>query len=142
MGRRVIVEDVSERTAALALQGPTSASVLRRVASADIDALRYFRVTPGTIAGCAVDISRTGYTGDLGYEIWMSRDDAIAVWDAIDRLLAEPETMGRMGQAARPRAQTQYSYDRLVDRLRPAAAGEFTAFAPLPPPQAPVGSRP
>ncbi len=83
VGRRVIVEDVSERTAALALQGPTSAGVLRAAASADIDALKYFRVTPGTIAGRAVDISRTGYTGDLGYEIWMSRDDAIAVWDAI-----------------------------------------------------------
>jgi phosphatidylinositol alpha-1,6-mannosyltransferase len=66
----------------------------------------------------------------------------LAVWDAIDRLLAEPQTRARMGQAARRRAQTQYSYDRIVDRLRPVAAGDFAAFAPVPPPQATVGSRP
>jgi len=77
------VEDVSEKIAALALQGPTSANVLRAVARADIDGLKYFRVTSGTIAGRAVDISRTGYTGDLGYEIWLDRADAGAVWDAL-----------------------------------------------------------
>jgi glycine cleavage system T protein (aminomethyltransferase) len=82
-GLDVQVDDVSERTAALALQGPTSAAVLRAVAEADIDGLKYFRVTPGRIAGCGVGISRTGYTGDLGYEIWMERADAGAVWDAI-----------------------------------------------------------
>ena len=60
------VEDISERVAALALQGPTSAAVLRAAAEADIDNLKYFRVTPGRIAGRAVEISRTGYTGDLG----------------------------------------------------------------------------
>ena len=74
---------MSERTAALAIQGPTAAGVLRAVAEADIDGLKYFRATHGTIAGRAVDISRTGYTGDLGYELWMSRDDALAVWDAL-----------------------------------------------------------
>jgi aminomethyltransferase len=82
-GRRVVVEDVSERTAALALQGPTSAAVLRAVADAEIDTLKYFRVTRGRIAGCPVEISRTGYTGDLGYEIWMDRRDAVTVWDAL-----------------------------------------------------------
>jgi phosphatidylinositol alpha-1,6-mannosyltransferase len=65
----------------------------------------------------------------------------LAVWDAIDRLLVEPEARARMGRAARRRAQT-YSYDRLVDRLRPVAAGEFASLAPVPPRQAPVGSRP
>ena len=77
------VEDVSESVAALALQGPTAARVLRVVADADLEALRYFRMTPATIAGRAVEISRTGYTGDLGYEIWMARGDAVAVWDAL-----------------------------------------------------------
>jgi aminomethyltransferase len=77
------VEDISERTAALALQGPTSMRLLREVARADVEGLKYFRVTSGTIAGRPVDISRTGYTGDLGYEIWMDREDAGAVWDAI-----------------------------------------------------------
>jgi glycine cleavage system T protein (aminomethyltransferase) len=82
-GLTVGVEDISERTAALALQGPTSANVLRAAARADIDGLKYFRVTSGTIAGRSVEISRTGYTGDLGYEIWMHRADAGAVWDAL-----------------------------------------------------------
>src|ERR671912_532338 len=67
----------------LALQGPTSASLLRDACEADIDALKYFRVTAGRIAGVPVDISRTGYTGDLGYEIWMPWNAALQVWDAI-----------------------------------------------------------
>ena len=82
-GMRVTVEDMSEQVAALALQGPTSARILRAVAEADIDRLRYFRVTSGSIAGVAVDISRTGYTGDLGYEIWMPAGSALRVWDAL-----------------------------------------------------------
>lgn len=82
-GMDVCIEDESETTAALALQGPTSARVLRACARADIDGLRYFHVTAGTIAGVPVDISRTGYTGDLGYEIWMDAGRALDVWDAV-----------------------------------------------------------
>ena len=77
------VEDVSEQVAALALQGPTSARILRAVADADVEHLRYFRMTSGRVAGVPVDISRTGYTGDLGYEIWMPAASALAVWDAL-----------------------------------------------------------
>jgi aminomethyltransferase len=84
-GLKAHIEDISERVAALALQGPTSAALLRAVAEADIDTLKYFRVTAARIAGRAVEISRTGYTGDLGYEIWIDRDDAGHVWDAIVR---------------------------------------------------------
>jgi aminomethyltransferase len=79
----VRVEDISEKTAALALQGPTSGGLLKSVAEADIANLKYFRFTRGTIAGVAVDISRTGYTGDLGYEIWVDWNDAVKVWDAL-----------------------------------------------------------
>ena len=82
-GLDVTIDDISEETAALALQGPTSARLLRTVAKAEIDSLKYFRVTGGTIAGVRVDISRTGYTGDLGYEIWMAAPDALRVWDAL-----------------------------------------------------------
>jgi aminomethyltransferase len=84
-GMDVHIEDISERVAALALQGPTSARLLRAVADADIDSLKYFRVTSGSIAGVKVDISRTGYTGDLGYEIWVAWDSALTVWDALIR---------------------------------------------------------
>ncbi len=83
VGLTVAIEDISERVAALALQGPTSAGVLEAAADADVRSLRYFRMTHGSIAGVPVDISRTGYTGDLGYEIWIPWDRAIEVWDAL-----------------------------------------------------------
>ena len=82
----VQVEDISEKVAALALQGPTSGKLLKAAAEADIANLKYFRVTRGKIAGVPVDISRTGYTGDLGYEIWVPHNesnDAVKVWDAV-----------------------------------------------------------
>ncbi len=79
----VQIEDISEQTAALALQGPTSARLLKTVAEAEINNLKYFRMTSGKIAGVPVDISRTGYTGDLGYEIWVDWKDAVKVWDAL-----------------------------------------------------------
>ena len=79
----VQIEDISERTAALALQGPTSGKLLKSVAEAEIANLKYFRMTSGKIAGVPVDISRTGYTGDLGYEIWVPWSDAVKVWDAL-----------------------------------------------------------
>ena len=83
-GLAVQIEDISESVAALALQGPTSARLLRSVvADANLAALKYFRVTTATIAGVAVEISRTGYTGDLGYEIWVPVENALQVWDAL-----------------------------------------------------------
>jgi aminomethyltransferase len=83
-GMDVSIEDISESVSALALQGPTSGRLLKSlVKDADIANLKYFRVTRGTIAGIPVDISRTGYTGDLGYEIWMSSEKAVAIWDAL-----------------------------------------------------------
>jgi len=82
-GLDVEIEDVSEQVAALALQGPTSGRLLLAVAEADVENLKYFKVTSGKIAGVQVDISRTGYTGDLGYEIWIPWNDAVRVWDAL-----------------------------------------------------------
>ena len=87
VGLDVQIEDISESIAALALQGPTSGRLLKTVVEdADIGGLKYFRVTRGTIGGVPVEISRTGYTGDLGYEIWVAEDQALRVWDVlIDR---------------------------------------------------------
>src|SRR5215467_10099903 len=79
----VQIEDISEKTAALALQGPTSGKLLKTVAEAEITNLKYFRMTSGKIAGVPLDISRTGYTGDLGYEIWVPWKEAVRVWDAL-----------------------------------------------------------
>jgi aminomethyltransferase len=83
VGMNVKIEDISEQIASLALQGPTSGRLLKHVAEAPIENLKYFRVTKGTIAGVPVEISRTGYTGDLGYEIWIPWSQAGRVWDAL-----------------------------------------------------------
>ena len=83
LGLDVSIEDISEKLAALALQGPTSGRLLMSIAEASLADLKYFHVTTGKIAGIPVEISRTGYTGDLGYEIWIAWDKAKQVWDAL-----------------------------------------------------------
>ncbi len=83
VGMQVELEDVSERTAALALQGPLSRTILEQVSPADFKTLKYFRLVHTTIRSTPVTISRTGYTGDLGYEIWVNAENAVAVWDAL-----------------------------------------------------------
>jgi len=83
LGLDVHIEDISEQVAALALQGPSSGKLLQAISDADISLLKYFRVTHGKIAGVPVDISRTGYTGDLGYEIWAPWDKAVKVFDEL-----------------------------------------------------------
>jgi aminomethyltransferase len=88
LGLDVTIEDISEQLAALAVQGPTSGKLLQAVTDASIANLKYFRVTRGKIAGIPVDFSRTGYTGDLGFELWMPWRDAVRVWD---KLMSEGE---------------------------------------------------
>jgi aminomethyltransferase len=82
-GLDVRIEDVSESLAALALQGPFSRAVLEAATGEDWTDLRYFRRRASTIAGVPVDVSRTGYTGDLGYELWIPAESAEAVWDRL-----------------------------------------------------------
>jgi aminomethyltransferase len=83
-GLDVRIQEITDAVGALALQGPTSRSVLEAcVEGADVAALKYFRKTSGRIAGIPVDISRTGYTGDLGYEIWVDVAHGEALWDAV-----------------------------------------------------------
>jgi len=83
VGLEVAIEDISERVATLALQGPLSRAILEAVAPAEIATLKYFRLAETTVDRIPVAISRTGYTGDLGYEIWVEADDALALWDAL-----------------------------------------------------------
>lgn len=82
-GFDVAVEDSTARLAALAVQGPTSRDVLAAASDADLAALRWFGVTRARIDGLDVWISRTGYTGDLGYEVWVESAGALRLWDAI-----------------------------------------------------------
>jgi len=82
-GLDVTIEDRTDQVAAVALQGPLSRAVLEAAAQTDLSDLRYFGRRSLQLAGATIDVSRTGYTGDLGYELWIERDDALGVWDAI-----------------------------------------------------------
>ena len=79
-GLAVEISDASDSIAALSLQGPAAWSILESLGA---PSLRYFRIAPATLAGIAVTVSRTGYTGDLGYEIWTEAAKALLLWDAL-----------------------------------------------------------
>jgi aminomethyltransferase len=82
-GFRATIEDSSARLAALALQGPNSREILRAASDADMDALKFFGIVRARLDGLDVWISRTGYTGDLGYEVWVENAGALRLWDAL-----------------------------------------------------------
>ncbi len=83
VGLDVRIEEVTDRLAALSLQGPNARKVLNACCAEVVTDLKYFRVTPNRIAGHPVTISRTGYTGDLGYEVWTDAAEALEIWDAL-----------------------------------------------------------
>jgi aminomethyltransferase len=82
-GLDVEIEDISERVAALALQGPLSKGVLEAATGGRFADLRYFRERPANVGDLSIDVTRTGYTGDLGYELWVDAARAVELWDAI-----------------------------------------------------------
>jgi aminomethyltransferase len=83
LGLEVAIEDVSGKVAALALQGPSSRAILQTLTELDLGQLRYFRMARAALRGIEVEITRTGYTGDLGYEIWTGEEHALELWDAV-----------------------------------------------------------
>jgi aminomethyltransferase len=80
-GMDVGIEDISEAMGALSIQGPLSRAILSEATGADLASLKYFRMIEATVGGIPVAVSRTGYTGDLGYEIWVDASQAVALWD-------------------------------------------------------------
>ena len=81
LGLDVGIQDVSDATAALAVQGPAASDVLRSALDADLDGLRFFRATRAQVRDMPLTITRTGYTGDLGYELWVDARHAERMWD-------------------------------------------------------------
>ncbi len=84
-GLDVEVEDVSERISALAVQGPLSRDVLEAATETSWGDLKYFGRRAAQVGSIPVDVSRTGYTGDLGYEVWVESAQAVELWDALVR---------------------------------------------------------
>ena len=83
VGLDVDITEVTDNVAALSFQGPNSRKILNKVADDPVDVLKYFRLMQNQVDGIPVTISRTGYTGDLGFEIWMDAKDALTIWDAL-----------------------------------------------------------
>ncbi len=83
LGFKVTVEDVSDSVAALSLQGPNARAILNSATDGAVDDVRFFRQTRALISGTDVRITRTGYTGDLGYEIWVGGAHAEPIWDGL-----------------------------------------------------------
>ncbi len=112
-GMDVQVEDVSETVGALALQGPRSREILARLASHDLGGLGFFRLASTELGGIPVVVTRTGYTGDLGYELWVAASEAEALWD---RLVEAGEGLGLLpaGMLALDRARIEAGFP-LID---------------------------
>ena len=83
LGFKVTVEDVSDSVAALSLQGPNARAILNSATDGAVDDVRFFRQPRALISGTDVRITRTGYTGDLGYEIWVGGAHAEPIWDGL-----------------------------------------------------------
>ncbi len=81
-GFDVAVADVTTEIAALSLQGPCTASVLREM-GCDVDTLKPYRMIETTFEDAKLAISRTGFTGDLGYELWIDPAHAVTLWDRL-----------------------------------------------------------
>ncbi len=82
-GLDVQIDDVSDEVAGLAIQGPNSREVLEAATRQDWKDVKYFRGRATEIGGVEVYVTRTGYTGDLGYELWVATGDATDMWDAV-----------------------------------------------------------
>jgi aminomethyltransferase len=83
VGLEVDITEVTDNVATLSFQGPNSRKILNKVADDPVDGLKYFRLMHNKVDGIPVTISRTGYTGDLGFELWMDGKDALTIWDAL-----------------------------------------------------------
>jgi aminomethyltransferase len=101
--------DRSEELGLIALQGPKAAEVLARLTETDLDAIGYYRFAEGKVDGRDAIISRTGYTGEDGFELYVGADDAAHVWRAL-LVAGEPEGVRPAGLGARDSLRLEMGY--------------------------------
>jgi aminomethyltransferase len=130
-GLDVTISEETEATAALALQGPLSRDVLEAATGESFADLRYFRRRAARIGRTAIDVSRTGYTGDLGYELWIPTERAVAVWGRAGQAGGPPVRPAGMVVSRRGCSSgwSQSARGRL--HLRPARAESRAAHSPF-----------
>lgn len=122
----VEVEDASDRYALLALQGPVAVQILSALTATDVDALRYYRFAEGDVAGVSAIISRTGYTGEDGFELYVAPGDATHVWarllEAGAPLGLKPAGLGARDTLRLEAAMALYGHE-IDDQTTPWEAG-------------------
>lgn len=122
----VAVRDASAETALLAVQGPQAEAVVARLADLDVTALGYYRAARGRVAGIPALVSRTGYTGEDGFELYLAASDAERAWEAL-LVEGKPEGLRPVGLGARDtlRLEMKYAlYGNDIDRTtNPIEAG-------------------
>ena len=98
-GFDVVIEEISEQICGLSLQGPTSREILKALGVAGIEKLAHFAILETTIDGHWLRIDRAGYTGDLGYELWVKPEHAVWLWETLFRL-GDPYKIAPIGSLA------------------------------------------
>ena len=117
------ITDISDRTALLAVQGPQAPAIVASLSDVALDGIKYYWFTEGHVAGVPCIISRTGYTGELGFELYVNADQAVAVWNAV--MAAGPVTPAGLGcrDSLRLEAGMCLYGNELDDRTTPMEAG-------------------
>jgi aminomethyltransferase len=82
-GRRAILDDRSLATALVAIQGPAALGILAPLTDLDLEAIRYYGIAEGSVAGVPGLVARTGYTGEDGFEMFVDADSGVTIWDAL-----------------------------------------------------------
>ena len=109
LGPDAAFEDASDEIGLVAIQGPASEAVMLAIAEGDIAGLRYYRSAPMTVAGRRALVSRTGYTGEDGFEVYAATGDAPAVWDAL-LAAGRPHQVEPVGLGARDTLRLEMGY--------------------------------
>ena len=114
----VVLRDVSDQTALVALQGPASEEVLKPLADTELPALAYYNSTDALVAGKAVLLSRTGYTGEDGFEIYCRPEDAREIWRALLDS-GQRVDIGPVGLGARDTLRLEMGYNLYGSEMGP-----------------------
>ncbi|MGH7649002.1 MAG: glycine cleavage system aminomethyltransferase GcvT [Gemmatimonadaceae bacterium] len=119
---RVTLKDVSDDTALLALQGPNAEAILQPHVSVDLSSIKYYHFLVGQVAGASAVISRTGYTGEDGFELYFSPKHANKVWTALTANGVTPAGLGCRDTLRLEMGMALYGYD-IDDTTTPLEAG-------------------